>query len=586
MRSKTKKNINKRRVVLMNVLHHSLPQIKISFPFNVEDLSRVKSLPQRKYNLDKKYWTCPFTEASIDKLTEWGFDSADDLKLLFNSKATSVKIKYIKIPGLQMKLYKYQKAGVSFIDKLNGRVLLGDEMGLGKTPQALAWCQLHEKRIPIVIVCPASLKLNWKKEAYAWMKAPRVQILNGRNPSALRGEILIINYDVLPAWVNAIKRLNPPIVIGDEIHMIKNNKALRTKAFKSLCKGVPHVLLLSGTPIENRPIEIYNPVNIIDPTLFSNYWEFVTRYCDAKRNGFGWNLKGASNIKELHKILTDSIMIRRLKKDVLPDLPDKQYSFVDMEIDNRKEYQLAESDFLQYIGNKFDADEAEIESKLKDELQSMLSKYDIEGIDFGDHVLDKKKTEIAKKEKIEKVGNAQMLVQMEHLKQLAVEGKMKQCVDWISNFLLSGEKLVVFAVHKFVIDRLMEEFGTAAVKIDGSTAQNKRQKNVDQFQTNPAIKLFVGNIKAAGVGLTLTAASNVVFLEYPWTPGALMQAADRCHRITQKFTVTIYYLMALNTIESKIAKLLDKKAKVVNQVLDGVEPTTETSILNELIINF
>src|SRR5690606_21428626 len=182
----------------------------------------------------------------------------------------------------------------------------------------------------------------------------------------------------------------------------------------------------------------------------------------------------------------------------------------------------------------------------------------------------------------DRASNAEIIVQIEQLKQAAVRGKLEACIDWIEDFIEAGEKLVVFATHKFVIDRLMEKFNGNAVKIDGSTPMGDRNIAVERFQNDPTTQLFFGNIKAAGVGLTLTAASNVAFIEFPWTPGELQQAQDRCHRIGQKFTVNIRYLMVPGTIEEDIAKLLDKKTKVLDAVLDGKE-TDKESLLSELM---
>jgi SWI/SNF-related matrix-associated actin-dependent regulator 1 of chromatin subfamily A len=168
---------------------------------------------------------------------------------------------------------------------------------------------------------------------------------------------------------------------------------------------------------------------------------------------------------------------------------------------------------------------------------------------------------------------------------MAVQGKLKQSIEWIENFLYGNGKLVVFAVHKFVIEELMKAFPDVAVKIDGSTSMTDRDKAVTEFQTNDKIRLFVGNIQAAGVGLTLTAASNVAFLEYGWTPGQIFQAADRVHRIGQKECVTIHYLLAANTIEEKIMNLIGKKQQILNSVLDG-EPIDKNSIFQELLDSY
>ena len=188
-------------------------------------------------------------------------------------------------------------------------------------------------------------------------------------------------------------------------------------------------------------------------------------------------------------------------------------------------------------------------------------------------------------EAAEKASAAVTLTAIEKLKQLAVQAKLDHALNWIADFLDSDEKLVVFAVHKFVIDAIMERFKNVAVKLDGSVSGTDRQLVVDKFQDDAKTRLFVGNIKAAGIGITLTAASNVAFLEFPWTPGDLSQGEDRCHRIGQKFTVNVYYLLAQNTIEETIALLLDEKRKVLDKVLDGID-TDEGSLLTELIANY
>jgi SWI/SNF-related matrix-associated actin-dependent regulator 1 of chromatin subfamily A len=269
------------------------------------------------------------------------------------------------------------------------------------------------------------------------------------------------------------------------------------------------------------------------------------RYCGAKHNGFGWDFNGATNMEELHKILTESCLIRRLKKDVLKELPPKIRSVVPLEIDNRDEYDA-------------------IENATKDIVQKSLDK--IEG------------TQIA---------NAEALAKIEYLKQAAVRGKMKAAVAWIRNWLDSGEKLVVFCHHKTTVDALMKEFGECAVKIDGSVPtapSTKRQEAVDTFQNETWCRLFVGTM-AAKEGITLTAASNTCFLEMWWTSGDHVQAEDRVHRIGQEAdSVGAYYLIGERTIEETIAKLIDKKAKVLAAVLDGKSVENEnllTALLRE-----
>jgi len=515
--------------------------IKIVFEYNFDLVMKVRAIPGRKYYTDPPCWSVPYSTENVQQLIEYGFKANEYLLSFVNEqKQKKIGIALKGIEGLKGNLMPFQNEGIAFIEDKNDRALLADEMGLGKTIQSIAWLQLHKDKIPVVVVCPASLKLNWQKEIEKWLDKPKTQVLSGSKIYKTTGNILIINYDIVFAWISEFKRRSPKVLILDESHYIKANSARRTKTIKALAKRIPHVIALSGTPILNRPVEIYNAVNIIDPNLFPNFMAFTRRYCKAHHNGFGWDFNGASNTLELNSILSKYVMIRRLKQDVLKELPDKIYSFVPMELDNEKEYRKAEIDFIEYVRQ-------------------------IKGRDAA-----------------ERIKSIEALAKIEGLKQLAVKGKMNQVMEWITNFLDSENKLVVFAVHKFVIELLMESFKDVVVKIDGNVSANERQKAVDEFQNNDKIKLFVGNIQAAGVGITLTASSNVVFIELPWQPGAVSQAEDRCHRIGQKDSVNVHFLLAQNTIEEKIASLIDSKRKVLDSVLDGKE-SDQSALLWELM---
>lgn len=519
--------------------------LKITFPYNVEDLNNVKTLFGRRFHNEgfAKYWSAELRIDTLKSLLSWGFLPDKECQdFMIEELVQYNEIQPIPVNGLGGTLRPFQEKGVAFIKAKGGRALIADEMGLGKTVQALAYIQEAQKW-PVIIVCPASLKLNWKRETEKWIPNSFIQVLSGKKISRIVGDIIIINYDILNEWTEVLQATKPQIIVTDEAHYYKSRTAKRTKAVKTLAKGVPHFIALTGTPIVNRPIEIFNALKIIKGSLFPNFMHFAQRYCGAKHNGYGWDFNGASNAQELHKILTSTIMIRRLKSEVLKELPAKTRSYIPMELDNWKDYKNAESDFINWVrftkGN-----------------QAALQ-----------------------------ASQAETLVRIEALKQLAVAGKMIEAVEWINDFLESGQKLVLFAVHKTVIDALMQSFSGKAVKIDGSVSQENRQLAVDQFQNNPSIQLFIGNIKAAGVGLTLTAASNVAFLELPWTPGDLTQAEDRCHRMGQKDAVNIHYLLAEGTIEEKIANLIDSKMKVLDAVLDGKE-TDSSSLLTELLNNY
>ncbi|MBC2694234.1 MAG: DEAD/DEAH box helicase, partial [Desulfobacteraceae bacterium] len=430
--------------------------------------------------------------------------------------------------GNGKEMFPFQKAGLEFLEATGGNALIADQMGLGKTIQGLSYIAAHPNQRPAVIVCPASLKLNWEREAEMWLETDdTIQVVKGGKPKPLTGDIVIINYDILKKWVPTLKEYLPQILIFDESHSIKNSKSLRAKAAVELAEVVPHKILLTGTPVLNRPTELWNQLRIIDPYKYpdSNFFQWHQRYCDAKKNRWGWDFSGASNLEELAQSLK-TIMIRRTKDQVLTELPEKQRSSIFIPIDNKKEYQTAERNLQEWLAEQ-------------------------EGLKPS-----------------KRVSSVEHLARIEYLRQIAVKGKLKQSLAWIKTFLEGVEKLVVFATHKKIISALMEEFGECAVKIDGSVSTEKRQEAVDKFQTDDQVKLFVGNIKAAGVGLTLTAASNVAFLELPWTPGDLEQCEDRCHRIGQKNAVGIHYLLAKNTIDVTMAAMVEEKRGVISQITD------------------
>lgn len=525
------------------VTRFSRDRVKIEFPFQWDLVEKIKTLPNRTYHkgeYNQSFWTIPIIPSAIKQLKDWDFEIESDL-LPILSPATITN----NIPGLNATLRPYQYEGIRFIQDHGGRVLLADDMGLGKTIQVIGYMvsapHLQESTI---IVCPSSLKYNWVEEFQKFTTFQNIHVLSGTKAGKLpKSGIYIINYDIISYWIEKLLEINPQLIVFDEAHYLKSGKTKRTKAAKSIVKFIPHVIGITGTPIENRPMEIYNPVWLINRQIFPNYMNFGIRYCGGKKNQYGWDFSGASNIKELHEKLTSTIMLRRKKVDVLKDLPDKIYSFVPLKLDNEKEYQKAESDILSYI--------KEVKG-----LQAAL-----------------------------KASRAETFSIIETLKQLAVKGILNEAKEWIEDFLESGEKLVVFTTHKFTIDFLYEAFKEVAVIIDGSVSPDKRQGIVQQFQNDPQIRLFIGNMEAAGVGLTLTAASNVAILEYPWNPSKLAQAIDRCHRIGQKFAVNVWFFMAINSIQEKIAKLLDKKQKIVNGVVDGIA-SDENDLLGDLLTEY
>ena len=548
--------------------------IKICFSYSDKEAFRkIASFPDVKMKSD--YWEGYITQKLIELLKELNFVFSPSLQ---NWDKKEDEVKKLSLNLDVEELYKYQIEGVHFLEQKNGRALIADEMGLGKTVQALSWLKLHPEFSKVLVICPASLKINWQREAEKWALLD-MEILNGTTPHKIKSNDVIINYDILSYWEKHLKLKQFDVIIFDEAHYIKNNKAKRTKAFKRLVKSVPRLIALTGTPIENKPIEIYNIVKVIDPSIFPDATDFAVEFCGAKKTRFGWDKNGATNTLRLNKILSSSIMIRRKKVDVLKDLPEKQIIKVPFEINNRIEYDQAETEFVEFLKKKFNTEN--LTEEILEELKQFAKRNDIE----VSEELTTDEIRLIKEHKFERIASAPVLAQIELLKQLAVKGKIDQIIEWIENFLESGEKLVVFAVHKKVVSQLMEKFKHIAVKVDGSVSQKQRQEAVDKFQKDVKTRLFIGNIKAAGVGITLTAASNAAIIEFPWSPGELNQAADRIHRITQTKQVTIWNLVGESTIEEKIITLLKKKEKVITKILDGKQ-YEDQSILMDLFKSY
>ncbi len=509
----------------------------IEFSYDPTVVAQVRRLPQgRRWVPEIHAWTCPASVDALKQLREYGFEIKPDVgkweQDFFKPVKPTVRL-IDDIPGLKGKLYSFQAEGVGFVEDRGGRVLIGDEMGLGKTVQALAWLQFHSDALPALVVCPCSLKGNWERECRAWTTL-EPKMLSGSipDPASLDSPVMIINYDVLQYWAPHFKETRT--VILDECHFLKNAKTLRTKAVEVLCKGKPHVIALSGTPIINRPIEFFNALNILAPQTFGKYWDYAQRYCDAKHNGYGWNFSGASNTDELHQRL-GNVMIRRLKEDVLKDLPPKTRTTIPLELDT-----YGQSTYDEALCKAFGVWENEKPDPLKD------------------------------------------ITMIGHLRRAAITAKLPLCYEWLDNFLETGNKIIVFDIHHSTTDKLMERYGKIAVALDGRTDVRVRSKVVEQFQTDPNIKMLIGNVQVAGMGFTLTAAQDAVFLEYPWTPAEISQSEDRIHRIGQTGAANIYYLVAAGTLEEDILQLIGEKRKVLDGVLDGIYDETN-AIMNELL---
>jgi len=456
------------------------------------------------------------------------------------------------------KPYSYQVQGVDwalgFYERGNHGVLIGDDMGLGKTIQAL---ELINKTDPlsVMVVCPSSAKINWQREAQKWLAEPRtMHTLNGRGAEPITPGfrlMTIVNYDILADldW----SQCEYDLIIYDEAHRMKTPDARRTTAAAQI---VAHRrLLLTGTPIINRPKEIWQLMVLCGVADPKDFHAFGLKFCGArieyefrsrgsKKNGTfkterveKWNYDGATNMEELNYWLREKFMIRRLKKDVLPDLPPKTRQIVELPREGKTDLGALDRLLPMYYASREYTEYDEHVGKLDDDIQ----------VAFEEISLVRHET--------------------------ALE-KLPQVIEFIENALESSNKIVVFAHHRDVIVELMDHFiahqhpGTPVCLV-GGMSETAKQSSVDSFQNDPSCRLFIGNIAAAGEAITLTAASHVVFAELDWTPAGMSQCEDRCHRIGQKDNVFVQHLVYENSIDCRIAKTLVKKQKIIDSSVDG-----------------
>ncbi|MCK9429616.1 MAG: DEAD/DEAH box helicase [Candidatus Omnitrophica bacterium] len=556
--------------------------IKLTFPLERKLLEKLNTIAEIKM-VKNDFWETPLTKNTVLLLSELNFVFS---KALIEWKKENIFIQELEnrkdinkskaITQIKkLKLHHFQKECVKLIEKKQGRALIADEMGLGKTVEALSWVKTRYDTFPLLIICQAGLKENWQREIKKWLKMDS-QILNGVIPYKIKSDIVVVNYDILHYWVQSLKNIDFNCIIADEAQSIKNNKARKTKAFKRITKDINYALALTGTPIENRPAEIYNIIHFIRPSLFPNFMDFAKEYCGAKKTWLGWDFSGATNTKKLNTILKNTIMIRRKKIDVLKDLPPKNIVNVYISIDNKIEYQKAEKTFITFLQEKFSS----MSEGTKEELKQFAKRNKIKTNNELTDLEINKLTYL----KLEKTLAVPVLAQLNILRQLAIKGKLNTIVKWIENFLESDEKLVVFCYHRKTLAYLMEKFPDA-VKVEGGMTDKQKQKAVDSFQNDPKVRLFFGNIIAAGTGITLTAASNAAIIEYVYNPSQHIQAYDRIHRITQTKSVTIWRLIGINTIEEKIINITNRKEKIINNVIDGKKYKDKSTIM-ELVNSY
>lgn len=438
--------------------------------------------------------------------------------------------------------YRFQRRDLRKVDRFGGRALIAWDMGTGKTYSSLLYAVNYlSPKGRIVVVCPASVKEHWKREA-ARHFAIRSDVLETRTPSdgvaRSRSRIYIVNYDILgnpkarrkKTWVRFLRRAKPELVILDECHYLISRDSQRTRAVRWLCEGAPHVLALGGTPLTNNPAQLFPVLNILRPDRFRSFFGFAFEYTNPKKTPWGWKFKGGKNLEKLHRRLKHHVMVRRRKEDVLEDLPPKSRIVVPLPIKDRKEY---------------DAAVGEVSGWLR---ATGLAKA------LGQ-------------------GRAQALLKATMLKGLICRLKFDSVVSWVENFLNGSDgKLVVFAsLNQSMMFPLYERFPDNSVLVTGKVRGKKRQEAVDRFVHDKKVRLFLGNVLAAGVGIDglQQVCDTVAFADLAWTPGAHAQAEDRIYRIGQSRAVQCYYLIAEKTVEERLLQKIQDTQAMIDEVIDG-----------------
>ncbi len=468
------------------------------------------------------------------------------------SKASDLDIELSCPKGLAY--LPYQRAGIAYgMERPN--VLIGDEMGLGKTIQAIGIINADPDAQRVLVICPASLRLNWRNELEKWLVRPAtVGVVNGGKAADWRhgtngANIVVINYDVVRKHRQRIDARDWDVVIIDECQMIKNDKAARTRAVYGSKKGgiepikSRRTICLSGTPMVNRPVELWTLAQRMDPDgLGQNFFAFAKRYCDAKRNGFGWDFSGNSNLDELQRKLRSTFMVRRLKKDVLTELPPKQRQVITLPANGASEAVAAE---------------AAIHAKYAEQIEGLRDAVE----------LAKAESEAVYAAAVEELNAAisGSIGEIAQARQDVALAKVPYVCDHVER-ALEGGPVIIFAHHRSVVAKLLEHFGERARAIIGGTKMEDRQAAVEAFQAGD-IDVIIGN-EAMSTGLTLTRSQHVVCCELPWTPGEQSQREDRAHRIGQTGSVLVQHLVLDGSIDAYMAKQLVSKQNVIDKALD------------------
>lgn len=531
---------------------------ELSFKYKTSIIDRVRQIPGRRFDGAKKVWIVPTrSRVELERMI-YQIQQFENINWVNGTEKKEEDIAYdipelpdLTVPhNLKIQPYPYQLKGIARGLELK-RFMNCDEPGLGKTLQSIATINLADA-FPCLVICPSSLKINWLRE---WEKFTdkKAMILTDKVRDTWTfffqtgmHQVFIVNYESLKKYfVQRIKKAEGwtlrdvefrnsinlfKSVIIDESHRCKSASTQQAKFCKGICTGKEWVIELTGTPVVNRPKDLIPQLAILNRMEdFGGYKPFVNRYCSGQRE--------ASNLKELNFNLWQYCMFRREKSLVLTDLPDKIRQVNTCEITNRKEYMDAERDLIMYLQKYKDADD----------------------------------------DKIEKALRGEVMVKIGLLRNISARGKVRDVIEFVKDFRENRKKIILFCSLHEVVDQLKRYFPTA-VSVTGRESPDEKQRAVDAFQNNPKADIIICSIKAAGVGLTLTASSNVAFVEFPWTYADCCQCEDRAHRIGQKDSVTCYYFLGRRTIDEKVYRIIQEKKNIANAVTGSTEDIEENIV--------
>ena len=551
---KTKKETNKKfyptRSQSDYIINYENVKPKVARKWVDLDTYFAKKFSEERYllNVPEKIYVEKLLVEKEKSYHIWGkFFETDPLSEFWVPKSALIKTHIIEEVSIDYSKYDHRPPLThqkEAIEKLTGsrRFILADDMGLGKTTSTII-AALETGAKKILIICPASLKINWEREIANYTDRS-VYIAEGKKFST-ESDFVIVNYDILKNFHDPKDKENSllfksefELVVLDEAHMVSNAQAQRTKIINSYVKTIKRVWLLTGTPMTSRPMNYYNLLNIIESPVAQNWMAYAIRYCQGYQFTAGnrkvWNVTGASNLEELRD-RTSKQILRRLKEEVL-DLPDKIITPVYLRLKS-KEYEDLMGEYYEWF------------DKNSNESSSLTVQF-------------------SKLMKVRKVISNE---------------KVKQTIEFVENIIDQGKKVIIFTNFTDTLQTIYQHFGKQAVYLDGSCNKVQRQFAVDQFQDNEKITVFVGNLKAAGVGLTLTSAEAVIMNDLSFVPAEHAQAEDRAYRYGQKNNVLVYYPLFENTIEGAVYDILNHKKKIISTVMGDEISENVGDVVEEIL---